>query len=192
MINRKRQLTNKMTAMIFFLLLLVIFILAAIVSWPVGKKVAIQEEGKAAFSELRDRWFSLEADSYEVIGEFAEFTTHHSTFFYPIKYYYFNVLVTDRQGQQFIMAVRTGKKTEVLREGKTIGLYGMISQLDTGRIEAQINSLYEVANGRDVYNISLNDNDSSVVNQYMKSVFFIFCVILDLVFMYIILIRKRS
>lgn len=190
MTSKKHQLTNKMTAIIFCLFLLVIFTIAAMVSWPMGKNVDIREEGKEAFGELRGRWFSLEADTYEVIGEFAEFTTHHSVFFYPIKYYYFNVLVTDEQGHQFIMAVRVGKKTETLREGKNVGLYGMISPLDEGRKEAQINSLYEVANKNDIYNISLNDNDSSVINQFMKSVFFIFWAILDVLFICTIMMKK--
>lgn len=162
--------------------LLVLFLFAAIASWPRGKTIDIREEGKEAFNELRDQWFFLGADSYEVLGEFAEFTTHHSTFFYPITYHYFNVLVTAGQGHQFIMAVRTGKKTEDLRKQKAVDLYGMISPLDAGRAEIQINSLHKTGNGNTVYNLSLNDNDSSAANQYMESVFYILGAMFDLFF----------
>lgn len=176
---------SKLVVLIFCFLIFVLFIFAAYINLPRNKAVNICENSVSSFNNLKDKWFRLDAEDYTVLDEFGEFVTVDSTFLYTVKYYYFNVLVTDAAGEQFIMAVRTDKKTEQLRKGNSVDLYGMVSHLDEETEMAQLEHLYD--NNVQTLSVSLNDNDTSVLSRCVQSVIFAGLALLDLLLLIFIL-----
>lgn len=181
---------EKVFAIVFLALLLLLFSFVAFTSIPRDNAVKIQEEGTNSFLENKGEWYLLEEGEYEVLGEFDEYVTRHSTFFYTIRYHYFNVKVTDSQGKPFIMAVRTGKKTEELRKGNAVKLFGMVSSLDEERMMSQSQSLNNSGHDAEAYSVCLNDNDDSVVGLYIQAIVFGLFAIVDLGFIILIISKK--
>ena len=181
---------EKVFAIVFLVLLLLLFSFVAFTSIPRDNAVNIQEEGINSFLEKQGEWYLLEEGDYEVLGEFDEYITRHSTFFYPIKYHYFNVKVTDSQGTSFIMAVRSGKKTEELRKGNAVKLFGMVSPLDEERMISQSQNLNNSGYDAGTYSVCLNDNDDSVLGLYVQTIVFGLFAILDLGLILLIIAKR--
>ena len=176
---------NKLIALVFCFLIFVLFLFASYINLPRNKAINIYKNGISSFYELNDKWYCLEAEHYKVLDEFGDFVTVDSTFLSSVKYYYFNVLVTDSGGEQFIMGVRTDKKTEQLRNGNSVDLYGMISPLNEEIATVQLEKLND--NHIPTFSLSLNDNDTSVLSRCVQSIFFLGMALLDLLLMVFIL-----
>lgn len=176
---------NKLIAIVFCFLIFVLFLFVSYINLPRNKAINIYKNGISSFSELNDKWYCLEAENYEVLDEFGEFVTVDSTFLYSVKYYYFNVLVTDSKGEQFIMGVRTDKKTEQLRKGNSVDLYGMVSPLDEEIGREQLEKLED--DHMPTLSLSLNDNDTSVLSRCVHSMVFLGMALLDLLLILFIL-----
>lgn len=170
-------------AILFCVFLAILFFVAAWISWPKEDAVHINDVGSEYFTIIPNngRYHILDAETYKVLGRFAEESIRDSAFFYQRQYTYYSVIVTDKRGQQFIMAVRTDGKSQQLECGNCVLLYGMISELSADRSRELMEQLgeYDIP----VVNWCLNDNDDSIAGRYAKSVFFgfAFAAILGLV-----------
>lgn len=117
--------------LIFCVITLIIFVLGAIINIPTNSPTDIAKLGVNSFNNHKlGKYYYLYPNDYTVLGKFSEFTTIDSTYMLAETYYYFNVLVTDNNGKQFIMAVCTDNKTKYLEGGVGVTLYGMVSDLE--------------------------------------------------------------
>ena len=177
---------TKMAAVVLCAFLFAVLMLVAFIHWPRGRGINIGEEGIEHILQGTNDWYFLEKDSYKILNEFGEHVTRHSTFYYPIRYYYFNVEVTDSKETTFVMAVRTHKKTEELRSEKAVSLYGRVASLDQEQTNLQSRSL---DSSQKIYSICLNDNDETISGRYIQSVLAIILGLLDLILILFILKR---
>lgn len=171
----------KVFVIVFCVVFLVLLIIVAFISWPKEDAVNIYQKGQNSLTETSKKWFLLEKNSYEIINEYDEYVTTDSNFLTPVRYYYFNVLVTDSKGESFIMAVRTDKKTKELRSGNAVSLYGMAKPLNEERKEKQIQSLKNYENNVEICSVSLFDNNDTVQKRKVEAVLAAFATILDLI-----------
>ena len=94
-------------------------------------RVNLYEEGRRALGIHHPSLYTLPEGTYTVLGEFStEFgSTSHITFS-AIERKYFNLLVTDASGDQFIIAARVqDSELQALEEGRSVELKGLGAQL---------------------------------------------------------------
>ena len=178
-------LKNRILALVFIGFLFILFIFVSLLSFP-AKVINIHECDKSFLSKHTKGYYCLEAGDYEILNEFGSYVTGNSNELKPstTTYYYFNVLATDVNGEQFIMAVRTRNKTDKLRSGNSIYLYGMVSDLDDELQEKQTDSLGH--SNIEVISVCLNDNDTSASGNLEQSVLmFILALISAALFIFI-------
>lgn len=148
-----------MAVIVFISFLLILCVITTIIKWSGGKGINLSEEGMSTYMNNTKQKVYLDPDSYQILNEFGVFRTQNSTFLFPIEYYYFNVLVDGKNGSRFVIAVRTNKKTEDLRNGKSVFLNGMMSKLDDDTTAKQLSGLNVPFDVDEVYSYCLNDND---------------------------------
>lgn len=147
-------------AIIFCVIILIIFVLGATMNIPTSSPTDIASLGVNSFNNHNlGKYYYLYPDDYTVLCNFDEFVTTDSTYMLTKIYYYFNVLVTDNSGEQFIMAVRTDDKTEYLKSGTRVTLCGMVSDLEDDVKDKQLKYVNEST--IDVIPKCLNDNDTT-------------------------------
>ena len=176
------QKSNTLFAIIFLALSFVLFIFASVITFP-------KEEAQSVNTtqpQISSGYWTIEEDSYEVLNEFGIYHSADSTFMTPKEYYYFNVRVEQSNGDSFVMAVRTYSKTELLREGQTPELYGMISEYPHSDIE------FTADNSDAEYNICLNDNDETPMGNLKLSITFFCAAALCVLFALKVLNRNRN
>ena len=185
--NNKSTTNYSIIAIIFLILLLIIFSVAAVCSFPGKSQIVINNSEYTQLQPSSD-WHIIKEDSYSVIKEFGEITVSDSTFLYPKTYYYFDIQINNN-GESFIMPIRVGEKVDLLREGQTPELCGMVSELHKDEIK------YYNDNDRSieyVNNICLNDNDEDRSDKSIMSIVFGILSILDILLLIrIIKVNKK-
>ena len=110
---------------------LTVLLLANIYIRVATPRVNLYEEGRRALGIHHPSLYTLPEGTYTILGEFStEFgSTSHITFS-AIERKYFNLLVTDAGGDQFIIAARVqDRELQALEEGRSVELKGLGAQL---------------------------------------------------------------
>lgn len=105
-------------------------------------------------TEGRDVYL-LEAGTYEILNEFHMGLNTYSSPNTRREYPYFNVVVTDGLGNQYIMAVKVYEKAEDLRNGKSIDIKGNIHNISDNNIIKK--QLQDIDSDLDILHICLTD-----------------------------------
>lgn len=157
--NAKARKHPYMAGSVFLGILALIFAANVLIRFPFQKAADITAQGAACLTSPGRQWFVVEAGSYVVEDEFDTVAIRSS--FLPLvsrHYTYFNITVTSGT-DRFTLPVRvTAKKTETLRQGNAVKLYGMVSQLDAAHS----------GQAADV-NVCLNDNGSTVMTRLLSA-----------------------
>lgn len=164
-----------MFSIIFLAVLLLLFFCVAFISWPQKETINLNRES-VDITNSKSKWCEIEADGYDILDEIGEYHTDHSTFLFPKTYYYFAVSVKRDDGEDYVIAVRTNRKTASLRNGIKPFLYGVLSEIPDSIIDIRG---VEGA-GEKVYDLVLNDNDQSSSGNRFQSVFFFILGIIDI------------
>ena len=181
---------HQVWAILFLVVLLVIFAVAAVVSFPKDKSIDLNQAGPDSSLGTTRNWYKINEGSYQVLNEFGETTVTDSTLLIPRTFYYFNVLVEQSNGENFIIAVRTYDKTELLREGFTPELNGMISELDNSGVSFHLDDDPGVPADH-IYQVCLNDNDSTPSTSFRNAIIFGVLALADLLLIIKLILSMR-
>ena len=150
-----------MTAYAFLGFLALLCIINVLINAPLGHSADIEKDGIDVLQLKRHKWYSLSAESYLVDSNLG--ATHIRSSFLPFvsrQYTYFCITVNPGAENAFRMVIRVmDAKEQELSQGKTVALYGMVSNLtgeslpnDESLPDDQVPFLY----------LCLNDNGDSV------------------------------
>lgn len=160
--HKEANVHKEVRARLFGLAMIVLGIAAMLTILPTGKTVNIYEEGiNTLKANTTGQFFLLEPHSYQVLNNFdSETLTVESNDLTTEKFEYFNVLVTDKLGEQCIIAVRTSEKVSQLKYNSKPQIYGMMSTL---KDELKNNQLKGISTETiKVFNKCINDNGDKV------------------------------
>ena len=122
---------------------LTVLLLANIYIRVATYRLNLYEEGRRTLGTHAHTLYTLPEGTYAVLGEFAmEYGSTSVITFSAIERRYFSLLVTDADGDQFIIAARVqDRELRALEEGRSVELKGLGGQLTPEKADMMNRSL---------------------------------------------------
>lgn len=165
----------------------IIFVAGALASFPGSRVINLNNINSSDLSVSYKHWYELNEDEYQVINKIGETTVTDSTFLTPATHHYFNVLVNQSDGNDYMIAVKTGEKSSLLLEGQTPELFGMVSAFDISELDYQTDT-FNAENSQ----FCLNDDGKYYSGRYRTSIFLAIVAFINIIFLIIIIQRQSN